>query len=215
MNMTGSVSSRRSLSIVAGTWILLVSALVIADHVRLSRSIHDRPAGVEPARVATLSNRIEALEITVTNLKRQPAPVHAAEYDSAEAAQNAQLSRIENSLTDFVHTADVTSLTQQVTRLHAEIWRLRHPLASRLRRVAAVVGVPPQPVEQPLPFQVLGTELRGGEEFLAVAPGDAHSLSQARVLRAGESDGDWKLEAIKGRTAVFENGGQLHRVPIP
>lgn len=65
------------------------------------------------------------------------------------------------------------------------------------------------------PFAVLGIELRGGEEFLTVAPHDAQSLAQVRMLRPGESEGEWKLERIEGRTAVFERAGNVERVPIP
>ena len=219
MNTTASTSRPRTLIIVAGTWILLISAITVADHVQFSRSINDRPASVDPARVARLERRVAALQGTVTALEHQPVPVRAAAYQAGEQAQNAQLSQIEDSLTDVVHTAGLTSLTRHVNQLRVEVWRLRHPLPPHPQSLAdareRIPSVSHRRIGEPPPFEVLGTELRGGEEFLAVAPRDAHSLSQARVLRAGESDGDWTLESIEGRTAVFKRGEQLRRMAIP
>ena len=215
-------SSRpRPLGIVAVVWLALITALSIVDHVRLSRSpdAHDRIA--QSPKVAAIERRVAVLEATVSNIRRQPAPVAAGQFEATERAQDARLARIETSLANVVHVADISPLQGQLTHLAAEVWRLRHPLPPRARQRPVIHERAPTPgsvrqsAEVPPPFIILGTELRGGEEFLTVAPRDAQSLFQVRVLRPGETDGSWTLEAIEGRTAVFVTSNRLQRVPIP
>jgi hypothetical protein len=208
-----------ALGIVAIVWLSLVSALAILDHVRLARSPDAQGPTAQSSEVVELESRVAALEATMSKIQRQPAPVTAARYEATERAQDVRLAQIETSLTNVVHEADIVPLRVQLTHLAAEVWRLRHPLPARPKPVIHVrapnAGAVRRPVEVPPPFVVLGTELRGGEEFLTVAPRDAQSLFQVRVLRPGESDGSWTLEAIEGRTAVFVTADRVERVPIP
>lgn len=213
-------SSRpRPLGIVVVVWLLLVSALAIVDHVRLSRSPDARGHSAQSSEVAELERRVAALEAAVANIRRQPAPVAAARYEATERTQDVRLARIETSLADVVHVADIGTLEEQLTHLAAEVWRLRHPLPPHPRPVAHERAPTPggirQPAEVPPPFVVLGTELRGGKTFLTLAPRDAQSLFDVRVLRPGEADGNWTLEAIEGRTAVFVTANRVERVLIP
>ena len=217
---TEAPSSRpRPLGIVVVVWLLLVSALAIVDHVRLSSSPDAHGPTAQNSQVAELERHVAALQATVSAIRRQPVPVAATHYEATERAQDARLARIETSLANVVHVADITPLGQQLTHLAAEVWQLRHPSPARPRPVVHERTPNPggvrQPLEVPPPFIVLGTELRGGEEFLTVTPRDAQSLFQVRVLRPGETDGSWTLEAIDGRTAVFVTANRLQRVPIP
>ena len=219
MSAVDSSARRRSFSVVAAAWVLILSALVVIDHARLMRSTDARAASAERSQVAELKEEIAVLQATVSAIERQPAPVRAAQYEATEQAQDARLGRIETSVADVVHVADIGTLEEQLTHLAAEVWRLRHPLPPHPRPVvherAPNPGGVRQPAEVPPPFIVLGTELRGGEEFLTLAPREAQSLFEVRVLRPGEADGNWTLEAIEGRTAVFVTANRLQRVPIP
>ena len=207
----------RPLGIVLVAWLLLVSALAIVDHVRLSRSRDAHGPTAPSPQIVELERHVAALEASVSTIRRQPVPVTAARYEAAERAQDARFARIETSLANVVHMTDVAPLGEQLTHLKAEVWRLRHTLPPRplARERASSPGSVRHPVEVPPPFVVLGTELRGGEEFLTVAPRDAQSLFEVRVLRQGETDGNWTLEAIEGRTAVFVTANRVERVPIP
>lgn len=219
--MSAEVASSRphARGIVAVVWLTLVSALAIVDHVRISRSPDAHRPSAQGSQVAALERRVVELEATVANIRRQPASVAAARYEATERTQDVRLARIESSLASVVHVTDIAPLREQLTQLAAEVWRLRHRLSPRPKPVihgrAPNAGDVRQPVEVPPPFVVLGTELRGGEEFLTIAPRDAQSLFQVRVLRPGETDGTWTLEAIQGRTAVFVTTNRVERVPIP
>lgn len=211
-------SHPRLFRVVTAAWLALVSALVLVDHVRFSRWIEAHPAGTQRAKVARLDSNFAQLEAAIAAMRGEPAPVSAANYVAAERAQNARLDRIEESLSGVVVPTDLVPLTQRVTRLEAAVWRLRHPRP--LRPVAIAPNgsrrpLPPRAADVAPPFTVLGTELRGGEPFLTVVPFGAHGLSQVLVLRPGEAAGDWRLEALEGRTAVFDVAGRLMRLPIP
>lgn len=209
---------RRPLRVMAWVWVLIVSVLSVVDHVRLSRSTEAQHLTMQSAQVAALKRRIALLETTVSAMDAQPARVSTEEFQATERARGTQLTQIETSLADVVHMTDLAPVQEQVTRLAAEVWRLRHPMPARPRADAhersSGLEATHQKAEVPPPFMVLGTELRGGEEFLTVAPRNMRSLSDIRVLRPGEAAGDWKLDAIEGRAAVFETAGRLQRVPI-
>jgi hypothetical protein len=218
--MTGALpkSPPRLLRVATVVWLALVSSLVVIDHVRLWYWIEAHPAGTRRAVVARLQQQLAGLQAEVAATERQPPPVSAASYAVAEKGQDERLERLEQSLSDVVAPADLEPLVQRLTRLEGALWRLRHPLP-RIRPVAQTQQhrrpITLHPAQVAPPFTVLGTEMRGGEAFLTVAPRDARALSQVLVLRPGEADGDWRLKALDGHTALFESAGHLERVPVP
>ncbi|MCY1463692.1 hypothetical protein D9M71_816240 [compost metagenome] len=62
---------------------------------------------------------------------------------------------------------------------------------------------------------MIGAELRAGEPFLSILPAAADALAQVRLLRPGETEAGWHLEAIETNTAVFRHGADSRRLPIP
>lgn len=205
--------------VVTTIWLLVLSVLVGFDHVQIEQRMKAHPPDAQAAKLTDLEGELTALQLVISAIQRQPTPVRATEFEGFERAESEQLTHIETSLTDVVHVAEITPLEQQLNHLAAEVWRLRHPLPPRTQSAAHVAppssGEESQTAGVPPPFTILGAELRGGADFLTVAPREAHSLFEIRVLRPGETDGGWKLDAIEGRAAVFETAGRLQRVPIP
>ncbi|CRQ82302.1 hypothetical protein PAERUG_P45_London_17_VIM_2_12_12_01911 [Pseudomonas aeruginosa] len=75
---------------------------------------------------------------------------------------------------------------------------------------------PPRPNPPPLPFRVVGAELRAGQRSVSVAPSTGDFMpAQLQVLLPGDAVGPWRLQAIEGNTAVFQAGNQTRRVAIP
>src|SRR5258708_16320012 len=97
------------------------------------------------------------------------------------------------------------------------------PRREKPRRTSCPPSVPahrraPEAAQPPVvapPFAILGTELRGGEAFLSIAPAGTQSLTGLRVLHAGESQDGWRLEALDGKTATFRRDGQVHQITVP
>lgn len=212
-------SQRKALWVVTTIWLLLLTGLVVFDHAQMGRRIEAHAPDAEAPKFSNLEGELAALQVVVSGLQRQPAPVRATEFEAFERAQSGQFAQVETSLADVVHAAQMAPFEQRFTHLSAEVWRLRHPLPPRLQPAAHEIRPSPAEHSQTAsvrpPFKILGTELRGGEEFLTVAPQDAHSLLEVHVLRPGETQGDWKFEAIEGRTAVFDVADQVQRLPIP
>ena len=68
----------------------------------------------------------------------------------------------------------------------------------------------------PLPFRIVGAELRAGQRSLSVAPSaGSYTSDQLEVLLPGDAVGPWRLQAIEGNAAVFQAGDQTRRVAIP
>lgn len=71
------------------------------------------------------------------------------------------------------------------------------------------------PVVERLAQNFYGVELRAGEHFVSVMPADGTGLADVRLLRAGESEGGWRLDGIERDGAVFRQGDEIRRLPIP
>ena len=72
----------------------------------------------------------------------------------------------------------------------------------------------PEPL--PLPFRIVGVELRASQRSLSVAPSIGNfSPDQLQVLLPGDVVGSWRLQAVEGNSAVFQTGDQTRRVAIP
>jgi len=72
-----------------------------------------------------------------------------------------------------------------------------------------------RPTNTAMPFKVIGRELRGGETLLTVMPTGSASIAAIQLLRPGQSMGNWMLQSVNDREAVFKAGAQTRRLPIP
>ena len=209
-------SHNNTFRVVATVWLLTLSVLVAIDRTQIDHPIKAPAPSLRPDKLAQLEGDVTALQSAVSGIEHEPPPIRAAEFQALERAQSAHFAQIDSSLANTMHGTDIAPLEHQLTRLAAEVWRLRHPLTQRPQPGAHPRSdAARQPSEVSPPFKVMGTELRGSDEFLSVVPPDAPSLSAILLLHPGEADGNWKLDVIEGRTAVFEVENQVRRVPIP
>ncbi|MER1939496.1 hypothetical protein ABS755_02115 [Castellaniella sp. FW104-16D08] len=136
--------------------------------------------------------------------------------------------------------ADATQTLQQRPQAAtpAALQEVRQALEARIAQVEqieahqamvrAVTPAPPSPpptptkpvavksAPPPLPFRVVGVELRAGERSLTVAPAKgAFTPGQVQALLPGDAVGPWRLQAIDGNIAVFLVDKHTRRVAIP
>ncbi|MBZ9559051.1 MULTISPECIES: hypothetical protein [unclassified Modicisalibacter] len=97
--------------------------------------------------------------------------------------------------------ASIDALRERLEKRKA---KPRQDQASRSRRKS------PTP-----PFTIAGVERRGDRRFLAIADGEVASLSDLRLIRAGQSVGRWRLSSIDGRSASFTVDGRDVVVSLP
>lgn len=208
---TGQARRTALLRAAAITWLLLISAAVVINHVAVSTldrdgdSTLDRQVAVVEGRLAELAHQIEEGE-------RQPAALPLARYASERQGLDQRLAAIEQALGERPTAESLRSLQAHVEQLEARLATPRPatPTAARPRVPAA----PKSPVTEP-PFQVIGAELRAGERFLSILPTGAGALAQVRLLRPGETEAGWRLDAIEGLTALFRQGDEIRRLAIP
>jgi len=209
-------SRARLLHVAAATWLLLISAAVIIDHVALSRLADNVQASAPNIQVAMLDSRLADLERRMDAADRRPASLTQDSFDAARQALEARLVTLEQAASTQATAADIALLQRRLEQLEVRVREVRQvpPLAAApARRPPPAEAARPATPEPP--FRLLGIELRAGERFLSIAPVGARSLAEARVLRLGETESGWQLEALEGRTAVFRFDGQTRQLALP
>lgn len=194
------------------TWLLLISGAVAINHVALS----DLGAQVEThapsLQVAALEKLLTELIQQVEHVQQQPDALPQARYEAEREVLEQRLSAIEAA---FGNQPAADNLLQLQARLEQLEMRLSAPPPALPTppRLRAAAHAKPKAIEPP--FRVIGTELRADEQFLSILPAASDSLAQVRLLRPGETEAGWHLEAIETNTAVFRDGADSRRLPIP
>lgn len=196
---------------VAATCLVLISAAVVINHVTLSNLAEQARAKASSTQVRHLEERLIELTRQVSEQgQQQPTPLPQARYETERQALEQRLASLEQALNERPTTNDWLPLQSRIEQLETRpviSQPSSTPPVSRPRRVS------PKTVEPP--FQVTGIELRAGERFLSILPTGATTLTQAHLLRPGETKAGWRLDAIEDGIAVFQNGNQTRRLVIP
>lgn len=193
-------------------WLLLISGAVVIDHVALSElaaQVETRAAGLQ---VAVLEKRLAELVEQVEHAQQHPMALPQARYEAEREALEQRLSAIEQALSSQP-AADILLPLQ--ARLEQLEMRLSAPPPAPPNQPRPRAAAPAKPKAIEPPFRVIGAELRAGEQFLSILPAAADALAQVRLLRTGETEAGWQLEAIERNTAVFRHGDDSRRLPIP
>lgn len=200
------------LHVTVATWLLLVSATVVIDHVVLSNLAEEAKNHTPTMRIAVLEGRIDDLAQQLEQHRQRPTALPQTRYESERLALDQRIAAVEDALGDHPTTDELRSLLARLERMEARLATAR-PTPSASVRPRPPAPVKPRPIEPA--FRVIGVELRAGERFLAILPIDAAALAQVRLLRPGEAEAGWRLEAIQGDTAVFRHGDETRRLTVP
>ena len=198
--------------VAAVIWLLLISAAAAINHVALSGLATQVETSAPSLQVAVLEKRLAELIQQVEHAPQQPIALPQARYEAERQTLEQRLSVIEGALGNQP-TADILLPLQ--ARLEQLEMRLSAPRPSPPTPPRANAAAPAKPKAIEPPFRVIGTELRAGEPFLSILPAAANALAQVRLLRPGETEAGWQLQAIERNTAVFRHGNDSRRLPIP
>jgi len=193
------------------TWLLLISAAVVIDHVALSGLATQVETSAPGLQVAVLEKRLAELVQQVEQAQQQPDALSQTRYEVEHQALEQRLNAIEQALGSLPTADNLLPLQARIEQLE-----IRHSAP----RLAAPPAPRPQAAsQQPKaiepPFRVIGAELRAGERFLSILTAASGTFSQVRLLRPGEAEAGWHLETIEGSAAVFRYGDDTRRLPIP
>lgn len=199
------------LRVATATWLLLISAAVLIDHVALSDLAEQAETRAPGAQVAVLEGRLDDLSEHVELVRRHPTAVAQARYDTEHQSVTQRLADIELALGERLVAGDLRPLQDRLAQLEAR--QAQRPISQAAPRPPAPETPRPKPAGPS--FQLLGVELRADERFLSIRPHDANTLSQVRLLRVGEDEGGWRLESIEDGSATFHRAGENLRIAFP
>lgn len=214
MTMPGNERRATLTRVAVATWLLLISAAVVIDHVALSRLAEQLETRAAAPRVDALEQQLAELAQQAEQSRQEPNALSQARYESDRLALEQRLNAIEQSLGNRQSATDLLPLQARVEQLEARLLALRpsKPPAAR-PRPSSPAAARPAPAEPP--FQIVGVELRAGERFLSILPAGAAAVSQVRLLRPSEAEAGWRFDTLDGTTAVFRQGDEIRRLAIP
>ncbi|MCK2120671.1 hypothetical protein ACO0TC_19265 [Pseudomonas aeruginosa] len=217
MTMPGSERRITLMRVAAITWLLLISATVVIEHVALSRLAKQLETRAAVPRVDGLEQRLAELAQQIELARREPNVLPQTRYESDRLALEQRLAAIEQALGSHQSAEHLLPLQARVEQLEAKLAapRASAPPAAR-PRTSTPAAARPEPTEPTEPtFRIVGVELRADELFLSILPASAATVSQVRLLRPSEAEAGWRLDAIDGATALFRHGDDTRRLAIP
>jgi len=191
-------------------WLLGLSVLVALGY----QAMNDH-AGQErlDSRLQRLEAQATGLAETVEAIQQRPALATAADLKDTRQILEARAAQVEKSLSAYAAADDLQALRAEVEQVKARQTAARAAVPAQPRAPSKSAAKPEPP---PLPFRIVGAELRAGERSVSVAPSSGDfTPDQLQVLLPGDAVGPWRLLAVESNTAVFQAGDQTRRVAIP
>jgi hypothetical protein len=199
--------------VAAATWLLLISAAVVIDHVTLTHVAERLENSTRGVQVAVLEKRLAELSHQIEQ-NQQPDALPQNRYESERLALDQRLAAIEQALGNRPTAESLLPLQARIEQLETRLAADRRtPLTTTTTRPH--ISAPAKPKTTEPPFRVIGAELRAGERFLSILSSASDELSQVRLLRPGEAESGWRLETIEGSTATFRHGDETRRLAVP
>ena len=209
MNNSNRLSLGR-LAMFAG--LLFVGTLAVMNRVELMRLAETNLTGTQDARLAALATRVSELAREAETSRKHSDAVPLAHYDAEREAVERRLAAVEQRL-------DERPASEGLDPLRGRLARLEEKFTQHVKKSAAKTPARPAPLPTPKiaapSFQLIGVERRADERFLSILPRGADGLSQIRLLRVGDTEDGWRLEAIGDEAATFIQGGEKRRLNLP
>ena len=168
------------------------------------------------SRLQRLEARSAGLVESIEAIQQRPAVATAADLKDTRQVLEARAAQVEKTLSGYAAADDLQALRAEVEQIKARQTAAPVPRAAAPAQPRASGKAAAKPEPPPLPFRVVGAELRAGQRSVSVAPSSADfTPDQLQVLLPGDALGPWRLQAIEGNTAVFQAGDQTRRVASP
>ncbi|MDQ2483048.1 hypothetical protein RBI94_03370 [Pseudomonas putida] len=194
-------------------WLLGLSVLVALGY----QAINDQ---ADQERLDSRLQRLEAqatgLAETIEAIQQRPAVATAEDLKDIRQILEARAAQVEKTLSGYAAADDLQALRAEVEQIKARQTAAPVPRAAAPAQPRAPGKAAAKPEPPPLPFRVVGAELRADQRSVSVAPSSGDfTPDQLQVLLPGDALGPWRLQTVEGNTAVFQAGDQTRRVAIP
>ena len=191
-------------------WLISLSVFVALGY----QAVNDQ---TDQNQLDTRLQRLEAQAVglaeTIDAIQQRPAVATAADLKDTRELLEARAAQVEKALSGYAAAEDLQALRTEVEQIKTR-QTVARAAASAQPRVPTRPTAKPEP--PPLPFRIVGAELRAGQRSLSVAPNNGNfTPDQLQVLLPGDAVGPWRLQAVEGNTAVFQAGDQTRRMAIP
>ncbi len=191
-------------------WLISLSVFVALGY----QAVNDQ---TDQNQLDTRLQRLEAqamgLAETIDAIQQRPAVATAADLKDTRELLEARAAQVEKALSGYAAAEDLQALRTEVEQIKTR-QTVARAAASAQPRVPTRPTAKPEP--PPLPFRIVGAELRAGQRSLSVAPNNGNfTPDQLQVLLPGDAVGPWRLQAVEGNTAVFQAGDQTRHMAIP
>ena len=165
------------------------------------------------SRLQRLEAQAVGLAETIEAIQQRPVVATAADLKDTRERLEARAAQVETTLSGYAAAEDLQALRAEVEQIKARPSALRAAAPAQPRSPSRPTAKPEPP---PLPFRIVGAELRAGQRSLSVTPNNGNfTPDQLQVLLPGDAVGPWRLQAVEGNTAVFQAGDQTRRMAIP
>ena len=216
--MSAPQSARRPAAVVMVQSLLWLWLIGLSVFVALGYQTMNDQADQErlDSRLQRLEARSAGLVESIEAIQQRPAVATAADLKDTRQVLEARAAQVEKTLSGYAAADDLQALRAEVEQIKARQTAAPVPRAAAPAQPRASGKAAAKPEPPPLPFRVVGAELRAGQRSVSVAPSSADfTPDQLQVLLPGDALGPWHLQAIEGNTAVFQAGNQTRRVAIP
>ncbi|MCB5206763.1 hypothetical protein [Methylovorus mays] len=216
--MSAPQSARRPAAVVVVQSLLWLWLIGLSVFVALGYQTMNDQADQErlDSRLQRLEARAAGLVESIEAIQQRPAVATAADLKDTRQVLEARAAQVEKTLSGYAAADDFQALRAEVEQIKARQTAAPVPRAAAPAQPRASGKAAAKPEPPPLPFRVVGAELRAGQRSVSVAPSSADfTPDQLQVLLPGDALGPWRLQAIEGNTAVFQAGDQTRRVAIP
>ena len=191
-------------------WLLGLSVLVAFGYQAMNNQTDQERLD---SRLQRLEAQATGLAETIEAIQQRPAVATAADLKDTHQILEARAAQVEKALSGYAAADDLQALRAEVEQVKARQTTARTAAPAQPRAPSKSAAKPEPP---PLPFRIVGAELRAGERSVSVAPSSGDfTPDQLQVLLPGDAIGPWRLQAVEGSTAVFQAGDQTRRVAIP
>ena len=165
------------------------------------------------SRLQRLEAQAASLAEAIGAIQQRPAVATAADLKDTRELLEARAAQVEKTLSGYAAAEDLQALRTEVEQIKTRQTVARAAAPAQPRSPSRPTAKPEPP---PLPFRIVGAELRAGQRSLSVTPNNGNfTPDQLQVLLPGDAVGPWRLQAVEGNTAVFQAGDQTRRMAIP
>ncbi|KWV16564.1 hypothetical protein ISN34_12495 [Xanthomonas translucens pv. translucens] len=186
-------------------WLISLSVFAVLNHQTMN-NLADRER--VDSSMQRLETQIARLTETTKALQQRPAAATASGLQDIRQALDARIAHIEQTLFGLAAMDDLQALRAEVEQIKTR------QAPAKPRSQNKPTAAKPEPT--PLPFRIVGAELRAGQRSVSVAPSSGNfTADQVQVLLPGDAVGSWRLQPIDGNTAVFQDGEKTRSVAIP